>query len=189
MLTVNGGKRFIGNGKRLTGDAALALAGGGRPGCFYMGGPGTNQTLILKTAVFEKQRWTVPKPSPNPRRKAPRQLLLSRPAGGQDPRAAFGGFGFPVEGVETVLPVTGSGREPEKTLWDGAGALPWPGWEPGGSGWDTPHVWEWQSRFPELTLIFVSPPMPPCCGRRQTKVEDIVQEIFNACKTNHHASQ
>ncbi|XP_010562677.1 PREDICTED: protein farnesyltransferase subunit beta-like [Haliaeetus leucocephalus] len=45
------------------------------------------------------------------------------------------------------------------------------------------------SRFPELTLIFVPPPaMPPCCGRRQTKVEDIVQEIFNACKTNHHAS-
>lgn len=132
-------------------------------GVFTWGGPGTNQTLILKTAVFEKQRWTVPKPSPNPRRKAPRQLLLSHPAGGQDPRAAFGGFGFPVEGVETVLPVTGSGHEPEKTLWDGAGALPWPGWEPGSSGWDTPYVWEWQSRFPELTLIFVSPLSPPPC--------------------------
>lgn len=124
------------------------------------GGPGTNQTLILKTAAFEKQRWTVPKPSPNPRRKAPRQLLLSRPAGGQDPRAAFGGFGFPVEGVETVLLVTGSGHEPEKTLRDGAGALPWPGWEPGGLGVGHPPCLGMAEPLSRTDLDLCFPPPP-----------------------------
>lgn len=41
--------------------------------------------------------------------------------------------------------------------------------------------------------VFCVPPalphVSPRCHLRQTKVEEIVQEVFDACKTNHHASQ
>nr|XP_009680895.1 PREDICTED: protein farnesyltransferase subunit beta-like [Struthio camelus australis] len=45
--------------------------------------------------------------------------------------------------------------------------------------------------FPKLTLFCFSPHRyaPPPCGLLQTKVEDIVQEVFNAYKSNHHTSQ
>lgn len=45
------------------------------------------------------------------------------------------------------------------------------------------HVWNVWSLFPELTIVFI-PIFPD-----KSKVEDIVQEVYDAYKTNHHSSQ
>lgn len=50
-------------------------------------------------------------------------------------------------------------------------------------GLSADHVWDVQSLFPELTTVFIS------IFPDKSKVEDIVQEVYDAYKTNHHSSQ
>lgn len=45
------------------------------------------------------------------------------------------------------------------------------------------HIWDVRSLFSELTIVFI-PIFPD-----KSKVEDIVQEVYDAYKTNHHSSQ
>lgn len=58
---------------------------------------------------------------------------------------------------------------------------PWDGVEAVGLSAD--HVWDVRSLFPELTTVFIS------IFPDKSKVEDIVQEVYDAYKTNHHSSQ
>lgn len=58
---------------------------------------------------------------------------------------------------------------------------PWDGVEAPGLSED--HVWDVQRLFLELTIVFI--PIFPV----KSKVEDIVQEVYDAYKTNHHSSQ
>lgn len=58
---------------------------------------------------------------------------------------------------------------------------PWGGGEAAGLSWD--RVWDVWSLFPELSTVFI-PIFPD-----KSKVEDIVQEVYDAYRTNHHSSQ
>lgn len=61
----------------------------------------------------------------------------------------------------------------DNTPWDGVETV----------GFSEDHVWDVWSLFPELAIVLI-PVFPD-----KSKVEDIVQEVYDAYKTNHHSSQ